>query len=132
MGGKIITIGLVCFLLGAGAAMFFGPWLVPPPDDGLPPSPYLEKRALAEIPPQVVTSIGAYEAIRETLLRESLEGVAEQSGVIARAFAGEDQRIVSLAKRLAAEQDVESARRALRRLHRLMRRHADKLLGEKS
>ena len=132
MGGKIITIGLVCFLLGAGAAMYFGPWLVPPPDDGLPPSPYLEKRALAEIPPQVVTSIGAYEAIRETLLRESLEGVAEQSGVIARAFAGEDQRIVSLAKRLAAEQDVESARRALRRLHRLMRRHADKLLGEKS
>ena len=132
MGGKIITIGLVCFLLGAGAAMFFGPWLVLLPDDELPPSPYLEKRALAEIPPQVVTSIGAYEAIRETLLRESLEGVAEQSGVIARAFAGEDQRIVSLAKRLAAEQDVESARRALRRLHRLMRRHADKLLGEKS
>ena len=58
MGGKIITIGLVCFLLGAGAAMFFGPWLVPPPDDELPASPYLEKRALAEIPPQVVTSIG--------------------------------------------------------------------------
>jgi hypothetical protein len=107
--------------------MFFGPWLAPPSDDELPPSPYLEKRGLAQVPPQVVTSIGAYEAIRETLLRESLEGVAEQSGVIARAFAGEDQRIVSLAKRLAAEQDVESARRAFRRLHRLMQRHADKL-----
>ena len=127
MGGKILTIGLVCFLVCAGAAMFFGPWLVPPPDDELPASPYLEKRALAEIPPQVVTSIGAYEAIRETLLRESLDGVAEQSGVIARAFAGEDQRIVSLAKRLAAEQDVASARRAFMRLHRLMQRHADKL-----
>ena len=132
MGGKIITIGLVCFLLGAGAAMLFGPWLVPPSDDELPPSPYLEKRGLAEVPPHVATAIGAYEAIRETLLRESLEGVEEQSGVIARAFAGEDQRIASLAKRLAAEQDVESARRAFRRLHRLMQSHADKLPGEKS
>ena len=132
MGGKIITIGLVCFLLGAGAAMFFGPWLVPSLGDDLPPCPYLEKHGLAEVPPQVVTSIGAYEAIRETLLRESLEGVEEQSGVIARAFAGEDQRIASLAKRLAAEQDVESARRAFRRLHRLMQSHADKLPGEKS
>ncbi len=36
-------------------------------------------------------------------------------------------RIASLAKRLAAEQDVESARRAFMRLHRLMQRHADKL-----
>lgn len=132
MGGKLITLGLVCFLLGAGVVLFFGPWLLPPSDDELPSSPYLEKRALAQISPRVVTSIGAYEAIRESLRRESLEGVAERSEEIARAFAGEDQRIVSLAKRLAAEQDVESARRAFRRLHRLMRRHVDKLLGEKS
>ena len=127
MGGKILTVGLVCFLVGAAAAMLAGPWLAPPPGDDLPPCPYLEKHSFAEVPPYVVTTIGAYEAIRETLLRESLEGVGDQSTVIARAFAREDQRIASLAKRLADEQDVESARRAFRRLHRLMQKHADKL-----
>ena len=69
----------------------------------------------------------AYEAIRETLLRESIEGIAQQAGVIERSFAEDDQRIASLAKRLASEQDVESARRAFMRLHRLMQRHADRL-----
>ena len=45
------------------------------------------------MPVQVVTAIGAYEAIRETLLRESLEGVSDQAEVIARAFAETDQKI---------------------------------------
>ncbi len=127
MGGKILTVGLICFLLGAAVAMLSGPWLTPLAGDDLPPCPYLENHNFAEVPPYVITAIGAYEAIRETLLRESLEGVGHQSTVIARAFATEDQRITSLAKRLAAEQDVESARRAFRRLHRLMMKHADKL-----
>ena len=127
MGGKILTVGLVCFLTGAGIAMLLGPVLAPLLGPDLPPCPYLEKRGFAEVPPHVVTAIGAYEAIRETLLRDSLEGIAQQSAVIERSFAQDDQRIVSLAKRLGSEQDVESARRAFMRLHRLMQRHADKL-----
>ncbi len=127
MGGKILTVGLVCFLTGAGIAMLLGPVLAPLLGPDLPPCPYLEKRGFAEVPPHVVTAIGAYEAIRETLLRDSLEGIAHQSAVIERSFAQDDQRIVSLAKRLGSEQDVESARRAFMRLHRLMQRHADKL-----
>ena len=127
MLGRLLTVGLVCFLFGAGAAMFFGPWLRPAISDDLPPCPYLERRGFADVPAPVVTAIGAYEAIRETLLRESLEGVADQAQVIARSFAEIDPRIVSLAKRLGAEQDVESARRTFMRLHRLMERHAAKL-----
>lgn len=127
MFGRLLTVGLVCFLFGAGAAMFFGPWLRPALSDDLPPSPYLERGGFADVPAPVVTAIGAYEAIRETLLRDSLEGIAHQSAVIERSFAQDDQRIVSLAKRLGSEQDVESARRAFMRLHRLMQRHADKL-----
>lgn len=127
MTAKLLTIGLSCFLLGAGAVMLIGPWLHPATDEDLPVCPYLESRGFAEVPVQVVTAIGAYEAIRETLLRESLEGVSDQAEVIARAFAETDQKIASLAKRLAAEQDVESARRAFLRLHRLMKRHADQL-----
>jgi hypothetical protein len=126
MGGKILTVGLVCFLTGTGIAMLLGPVLHPLLGHDLPPSPYLEKRGFAEVPPHIVTAIGAYEAIRETLLRDSLTGVAQQAAVIERSFAEDDQRIVSLAKRLASEQDVESARRAFMRLHRLMQRHADK------
>lgn len=129
MAGRVLTIGLVCFLFGAGAAMFFGPWLRPASDQDLPPCPYLERGGFADLPVPVVTAIGAYEAIRETLSRESLDGVADQAGVIVRAFADLDPRIVSLAKRLSAEQDVDSARRAFMRLHRLMQRHADKLPG---
>lgn len=127
MAGRLLTIGLVCFLFGAGAAMFFGPWLRPAVSEDLPPCPYLEQRGFADVPAPVVTAIGAYEAIRETLLRESLDGIADQSEVIVRAFTDIDPRIVSLAKRLAAEKDVESARRAFMRLHRLMERHAAKL-----
>lgn len=129
MFGRLLTVGLVCFLFGAGAAMFFGPWLRPATADDLPPCPYLERRGFADVPAPVVTAIGAYEAIRETLLRESLDGIADQSDVIVRAFADVDPRIVSLAKRLAAEQDVESARRTFMRLHRLMERHASRLPG---
>jgi hypothetical protein len=127
MVAKLLTIGLICFLLGAGAAMFIGPWLYPQANDDLPPCPYLESRGFAEVPPQVVTAIGAYEAIRETLLRESLEGVSDQAKVIVRAFAETDPKIAALAKRLSAEQDVESARRAFMRLHRLMQKRADQL-----
>jgi len=127
MSGRLLTVGLICFLIGAGVAMFLGPWLRPAADDDLPACPYLERRGFADVPVPVVTAIGAYEAIRETLLRESLEGVADQAEVIVRSFTGVDPRIASLAKRLAASQDVESARRTFMRLHRLMQRHADKL-----
>ncbi len=127
MGGKILTVALVCFLTGAGVAMLVGPWLGSGGSDDLPPCPYLERRGFAEVPANVVTAIGAYEAIRETLLRESLEGVTDQAQVIVRSFTDHDPRIVSVAKRIGSSQDVESARRAFMRLHRLMERHAAKL-----
>ena len=127
MGGKILTVALVCFLTGAGVAMLVGPWLGPAGHDELPPCPYLERRGFAEVPANVVTAIGAYEAIRETLLRESLEGVSDQAEVIVRAFTDDDPRIVSVAKRVGASPDVESARRSFLRLHRLMERQAAKL-----
>lgn len=107
--------------------MLLGPLLQPAAAEALPVSPYAARGGFAALPPEVVTAVGAYEAIRETLMRDSLEGVAVQADMIARIFAGHDQRIVSLAKRLASEQDVESARRAFRRMHRLMERHARRL-----
>jgi hypothetical protein len=127
MGGKILTVGLVSFIALAGAVMLLGPLLFPRPSHELPPSPYVRERGLAEVPTSLVRSVGAYEAIRETLMRDSTEGVAEQTEVIARAFDETHPGIVSVAKRLSSEQDVESARRAFMRLHRLMQRHADKL-----
>lgn len=127
MLGRFVTAGLVCFLLGAGAAMFIGPWINPEADGNLPVCPYLENGGFAEMPPQIVAAIGAYEAIRETLMRDSLDGVAAQAGVIARAFSEADPKMASVAKRLAAEQDVESARRAFMRLNRLMEKRAQSL-----
>jgi hypothetical protein len=127
MFGRFLTVGLVCLFAGAGATMLLGPWLKPAADDNLPASPYMTRGEFGSLPPEVVTAVGAYEAIRETLMRDSLQGVAAQADLIARTFAGHDQRIVSLAKRLAAEQDVESARRAFMRMHRLMERHARRL-----
>jgi hypothetical protein len=127
MGGKVLTVGLVSFLILAGAVMLLGPVLFPRPARELPPSPYVRERGFAQMPTSLVRSVGAYEAIRETLLRDSTDGIAEQTEVIARAFAESHPGIVSVAKRLNSEQDVESARRAFMRLHRLMQRHADKL-----
>lgn len=127
MGGKILTVGLVSFLILAGAAMLLGPALFPRPSHELPSSPYVRDRGFAEVPTSLVPSVGAYEAIRETLMRDSTAGIAEQTEVIARAFDESHPGIVSVAKRLNSEQDVESARRAFMRMHRLMQRHADKL-----
>lgn len=127
MMARIILIGLVCFLLGAGTAIFVGPWLRPGADEDLPACPYLAAGDLSVMPPQVVAAIGAYEAIRETLMRDSLDGVDAQAEVIARAFSGTEPKIASVAKRLAAERDVESARRAFMRLGRLMESHAARL-----
>jgi hypothetical protein len=127
MGGKILTAGLVCFLALAGLAMLLGPLLFPRSPNELPPSPYMRERGFAGVPASLIPSIGAYEAIRETLVRDSTEGIAEQTEVIARAFDESHPGIVSVAKRLNSEHDVESARRAFMRMHRLMQRHADKL-----
>jgi hypothetical protein len=127
MGGKILTIGLVSFLILAGAMMLLGPVLFPSTPHELPPSPYVRERGFTELPAALVRSVGAYEAIRETLMRDSTEGIAEQTEVITRAFDQIHPGIASVAKRLSSEQDVESARRAFMRLHRLMQRHADKL-----
>ena len=127
MGGKILTIGLVSFLILAGALMLFGPLLFPQLSNNLPPSPYVHERGFTDLPTELVRSVGAYEAIRETLMRGSTEGIREQTEVIIRAFDESHQGIISVTKRLSSEQDVESARRAFMRLHRLMQRHADKL-----
>lgn len=129
MAGKVLTVSLVCFLAGAAVAMLLGPVLYPAAAHDLPSCPYVESRGFAEVPSHLVRAVGAYEAIRETLLRDSIAGIAEQAAVIERAFSGEEPRIASLAKRLAVEQDTESARRAFMRLNRLMQKHADKLPG---
>jgi len=125
---RLLLTGLIFFLIVAGALMFFGP-LMREKGEGakLPACPYLEKTDLAGIPPEVVSAVGAYEAIRETLARDSTEGVASQAEVIARAFAATDPKLSTCAKRLAGEQDVESARRAFMRLNRLMEKNAQQM-----
>lgn len=127
MGGKILTIGLVVFLALAGAVMLLGPMFVSRPAHDLPPSPHMRERGFADVPAPLVSAVGAYEAIRETLMRGSTDGIAEQTEVIARVFGETHPGIVSVAKRLNSAQDIESARRAFMRLHRLMQRHADKM-----
>lgn len=127
MPGRFLTIGLVCFLSAAGIAMFFGPMLKESPDGSLPACPYATAAGFSSWPAEIVAATGAYEAIRETLSRGSIEGIPQLAGVIERAFAPTDPKIASLAKRLAAEQDVESAKRAFLRLHRLMDKNAGRL-----
>lgn len=127
MLSRMLIIGLVCFLLGAGVAMFVAPMWNPRAQDELPPCPYLETYEFSQVSPQIVTAVGAYEAIRETLVRDSLDGVSAQADVIVRAFEGIEPKISSCAKRLADSPDVESARRAFMRLNRLMEKHADKM-----
>jgi hypothetical protein len=125
MAAKLLTAGLVLVLIVAGALMLFGPWLKTESSPAkLPACPYLQQGDLSSVSPEVVAAIGAYEAIRETLSRGSIQGVSQQAGVIARAFGPVDTKIASVAKRLAAEQDVESAKRAFMRLNRLMEKHA--------
>ena len=127
MGGKILTIGLVCFLVLAGAVMFLGPLLSPRAEHDLPACPYVRERGFAQIPTELVSAVGAYEAIRETLLRNSTDGIPQQTEVIARTFDAIKPGIASVAKRLASAQDIESSRRAFMRLHRLMQKHSDRL-----
>jgi hypothetical protein len=127
MGWRLLTVGLICFLLGAGLAIVFGTFAGGTGQANLPSCPHLAARDMVHLPAEVVAAAGAYEAIRETLQRDSIEGVSAQADVIARAFAGTDPKIASVAKRLGAELDVESARRAFRRLHRLMEQHARRL-----
>ena len=124
MFGRFITFVLVCLFLAAGAAFLAGPWLHPGADEQLPLCPYLRAHDFSVLPPAVITASGAYEVIRETLSRGSIEGVPQQAEVIARAFVPVDPKIASVAKRLSAEQDVESARRTFMRLNRLMEKHA--------
>ena len=126
--GKVFLGALVFLLLAAGSAIFTGVWSPSrTPGALLPLCPYLENRDLSAIPQSIIPAIGAYEAVRETLKRGSIEGVSAQAEAIAEAFAADDPKISSCAKRLAAEQDVESARRALMRLNRLMEQDARKL-----
>lgn len=128
MTGRIITAGLVFFLIVGGALMLLGPgWGPSPVPANLPPCPHLRSGDLATLSPGIVAAAGAYEAIRETLTRGSIDGIAEQAGVIERAFAADEPKIASLVKRLAAEQDVESAKRAFMRLNRLMEKNAARL-----
>lgn len=128
MTGRIITAGLVFFLIVGGALMLLGPQRPPAEAPApLPGCPHLQGGDLASLSPGIVAAAGAYEAIRETLTRGSIDGIAEQAGVIERAFAADEPKIASLVKRLAAEQDVESAKRAFMRLNRLMEKNAARL-----
>lgn len=128
MTGRIITAGLVFFLLAGAALMVFGPWLEREAGpEKLPACPYLQRGDFASVEPEVIAAIGAYEAIRETLNRGSLDGVASQAELIARTFSSSRSDIASCAKRLADEPDLESARRAFMRLNRLMEKDAQKM-----
>lgn len=122
-----LLAGFVLLLVVTGAAMFFGAWLHPGGSGDLPPCPYAEGREISALPSEMMPAIGAYEAIRETLKRGSVEGVSAQARVIAETLSAADPRIASCAKRLGAEKDAESARRIFMRLHRLMERHARSL-----
>ena len=126
-GARWLLAALALLLLVTGAAIFSGPWLRPGGAAALPACPYLESREISALPPEVAGVIGSYEAVRETLRRDSLEGVPAQAEAIAAAFATTHPGIASCAKRLAAEGDIESARRAFLRLNRLMEKHARSL-----
>jgi len=123
---RLLVTGLVFFLVAAAALMFFGPLMRVRAGEKLPPCPYIAKEDLSGIPTEVVAAVGAYEAIRETLARDSIEGVAAQAEVIARTFTTTDPKLSICAKRLGGEQDVESARRAFMRLNRLMEKNAQR------
>lgn len=123
MFGRFITFALVCLFLVAGAAFLAGPWLYPGADEQLPPCPYLQAHDFSALPPEVIAASGAYEAIRETLSRDSLEGVPQQAATIVRVFEGIEAKVVTTAKRLGSAPDVETARRAFLRLYRAMERH---------
>lgn len=128
MTWRIITAGLVFFLLAAAALMVIGPRMKREAGpEKLPECPYLQREEFATVQPEVIAAIGAYEAIRETLDRGSLEGISPQAEVIARTFSFTQSDISSCAKRLVAEPDLESARRAFMRLNRLMEKHARKM-----
>ncbi|MGA1128950.1 MAG: hypothetical protein ACO3XN_02655, partial [Chthoniobacterales bacterium] len=130
MAGRLVTIGLVCFLLLGGALMLLGPWVKPDAaPDKLPACPYLQTGEFTTVPPELIAAIGAYEVIRETLGRGSIDGIAVQAGVIARTFSSSAPDIAKCAKRLADEPDLESARRAFMRLNRLMEKHARRMLA---
>jgi len=90
----------------------------------MPSCPFLDGRNFSAMRPEVIAAAGSYEAIRETLARASLDGVAAQAEVIARAFETGDPQIAACAKKVAGAPDIESARRAFLRLHRLMAKHA--------
>ena len=131
MLGRVITIGLVCFLLVGAALMFIGPWMKRDAvAEKLPACPYLHAGELASLPPEVIAAAGAYEVIRETLNRGSIDGVSAQADVIVRTFSASAPDISKCAKRLADEPDLESARRAFMRLNRLMEKHARKMPAE--
>lgn len=121
---RFFIIGLACFVLGAAAAMFVNPLLRHGESYALPPCPLLGSSGFTQLPPEVAVAAGAYEAIRETLARGSIEGLPEQADVIARAFATDNPQISSCAKKLAGATDIESARRAFLRLHQLLEKHA--------
>lgn len=128
MGWRIIITGLVALLVAAAVFMAAGPWLKNEGEtEQLPACPYLEQAEISSIPPEIVAAIGAYEAIRETLNRGSIEGIGAQADLIERTFATSAPGVAACAKRLSGEPDVESARRAFLRLNRLMGKHAAKL-----
>lgn len=131
MFGRIVTIGLVVFLIAGGALMFLGPWMKrDAAPEKLPPCPYLQGREFASVAPEIIAAAGAYEVIRETLSRGSIDGVPAQAEVIVRTFSTSAPDIAKCAKRLADEPDLESSRRAFMRLNRLMEKQARKTLNE--
>lgn len=128
MTGRIFTAVLVLFLLAGAVLMVTGVWTKRQAEpEKLPACPYLQREEFSSVQPEVIAAIGAYEAIRETLSRGSIDGISTQAEVIARTFSSLESDIASCAKRLGDEPDLESARRAFMRLNRLMEKHARRL-----
>ena len=57
MLGRIITIGLVVFLILGAALMFLGPWMKrDAAPEKLPACPYLQNEEFASVPPEVIAA----------------------------------------------------------------------------
>lgn len=104
--------------------MFLAPLMNPGANEVLPVCPYLVSQDVGKLSADLMTVVGAYEVIRETLARHSIEGVPAQAEVLVRVYSDKNPKMASLAKRLVAEKDAESARRTFMRLNRLMEKDA--------
>ncbi len=120
---RLLLSAMTVLIVGA-AVLMLAASLGAGRDQVLPACPLASGETRAEV------VCASYEAIRSSLQQGSLGGVPEAAERIAQAFAKDEPRITATARRLELASDVESARRALLRLHRLLQRYAGKTRKE--